>query len=160
MSFSSDNPQITNQLPVTINLPQMDKKELFQERLDKLLKDISNTTNTKTGGLYTLNEFGSSEQYYTQGNPQKFRNVYRKTLDFVNLNGGNIGASASVSFVHGISSVAESAGIYAHCTTTDGRLFTVVYPDVYIDATTAFFTNPDAVALTQCDVVINVLKET
>ena len=159
MSFSSDNPIITNQLPQTVNLPKMEEGELFQERLIKLLRDITNSVNSKEGGLYTLNETGSSERFYIQDNPQKFRNVYRKTLDFIDLNGANIGASASVNFAHGITGVQESAGIYAHCTATDGRRFTVVFPDVWIDATNAYFVNPIAVDLTQADVIINILKE-
>jgi hypothetical protein len=158
MSFSSDNAQITNQLPQTINLPSI-KDPIFIERLEELLRNISNSSNQKQNGLYTLEEKGSSEQYYIQGNPQRFRNVYRKVLDFVNLNGGNIGAFSLVSFSHGISNVQESAGIKAHCTATDGRHFTVVFPDVWIDATDAFFDNPIGVTLSQVDVVIPVLKE-
>lgn len=159
MSFSSDNPQIINQVQQTINLPKVSEGPLFQERLEELLRSIANSVNSKEGGLYSLDEKGSSEQFYIQGNPQRFRNVYRKVLDFVNLNGGNIGAGAAVNFAHSITGVAESAGIYAHCTATDGRRFTVVFPDVWIDATNAYFTNPIAVALSQCDVIINVLKE-
>lgn len=159
MSFSSDNPQITNQLPVTIDLPTLDQKQLFQERLEKLLKDVSNTVNTKEGGLFTLNETGTSQQFYIQGNPQRFRNVYRKTLDFVNLNGGNIAGGAAVNFPHGISGIVENSMIYASCTTIDGRFFTVVFPNVYLDTTLAYFTNPLGVALTQCDVIANILKE-
>lgn len=159
MSFSNDNAQITNQLPTTVNLPDFEEKQIYKEAIEKLFRDHANTVNTKSGGLFTLNETGNSEQFYIQGNPQRFRNVYRKTLDFVNLNGGNIAGGAAVNFAHGISSVQESAGMYAHCTDVSGLRFTIVYPDVYINATNAFVTNPSASALTQCDVVIQVLKE-
>lgn len=158
MSFSSDNPLITNQLPQTINLPEIKQGDLFQERLEELLREISNSVNSKEGGLYSLVETGSSELFYTQGSPQRFRNVYRKVLDFIDLNGANIGAGAAVDFPHNIGGVFESAGIYAHCTATDGRRFTIVFPDVWIDGADAFIVNPIAVELTQCDVVINVLK--
>lgn len=159
MSFSNDQPILINQLPITVNLPKVKESELFQVQLENLLRDISNNVNGKEGGLFSLQELYNSQQYYIQGNPQRFRNVYRKVMDFVEENGGNVGASASVSFAHGISSVEESAGIYANCTATDGRIFTVVYPDVYIDSTTAYFTNPYIVALSQVDVVIQILKE-
>lgn len=159
MSFSSDKAQIVNQAPLTINLPSLQNPTLFTERLEDLLQNFSNTINSKEGGLYTLDEKGSSEQFYIQGNPQRYRNVYRKTLDFVNLNGGNIAAAAAVNFPHDITGIVESAGVYAHCTTTDNRFFTVVFPDIYLDATNAYFTNPLGVALTQCDVIANVLKE-
>jgi hypothetical protein len=158
MSFSSDIPIITNQLQQTINLPEIKQGQLFQERLEELLREISNSVNSKEGGLYSLAETGSSELFYTQGNPQQFRNVYRKVLDFIDLNGANIGAGAAVNFPHNIVGVFESAGIYAHCTATDGRRFTVVFPDVWIDGTDAFIVNPIAVELTQCDVILNVLK--
>lgn len=160
MSFSSDNSQIFNQSQLTINLPPVSNPELFNSVLTNLLRNMSNSLNSKEGGLYTLDEKGNSEQFYIQGNPQKFRNVYRKVLDFVQLNGANIGASASVNFPHNVNSMLESAGIYAHCTATDGRIFTVVFPDVWADSTDAYFVNPIAVELSQCDVVLNYLKET
>lgn len=159
MTFSSDIPAISNQAPQTINLPDLDKPELFQERLEQLLRYMNDAINAKEGGLYTLNETITSEQYYIQSNPQKFRNVYRKTFDFVFLNGANIGAGAAVNFPHNITSLLESAFIYANCTATDGRRFSVVFPDVWADSTDAFFVNPIAVTLSQCDVILNVLKE-
>lgn len=158
MSFSSNEPSITNQLPLTVNLPDIARGELFQDRLQDIIKEMTLVVNSKEGGLYSLQEKFSSQTYFTIGDPQTFRNVYRKVLDFVNLNSGNIGASATVSFVHGITGVDESAMIYANCTATDGRRFSVVFASVWITGTTAFFTNPIAVALTQCDVVINCLK--
>lgn len=160
MSFSSNDPAIVNQIPQTINLPKVGDGDLFQERLEDLLTNIANNCNGKAGGLYTLNEKFSSEQYYKQNDPNNFRNVYRKTIDFVQENGGNIGPSATISFPHGISQVQESAMIYANCTATDGRRFTCVFPDVWVDSSDAHFVNPIAQNLSQVDVVICVLKET
>lgn len=162
MSFSSDQPILINQLPQTVNLPEIREGQLFQDQLEDLLRNISNNCNGKTGGLFTLQEQFNSDQYYqtyVSGQPIKFRNVYRKVMDFVNENGGNIAGSASVNFAHGISSVKESATIWANCTATDGRIFSVMYPNIYITSTRAYFTNPYTVALSQCDVVIQILKE-
>lgn len=159
MSFSSDKAAITNQLPATINLPDIDDKDLFVEALEDILKGITDTVNQKDGGLYTLNETASSQQYYNSKDPQSFRNVYRKVFDFILLNGGNIGAGATVSFPHEMSSVSGSAMIYANCTAGDDTMFTLVYPDIYIDDTTIYFINPVALELTQCDIIINVLKQ-
>lgn len=159
MSFSSNEPALINQLPQTVNLPDSKNPELFKDQLEDLLRNITNNCNGKTGGLYSLQEYYNSNQFYIQDNPQRFRNVYRKVMDFVQENGGNVAGSASVDFAHGISSVKQSAGIYAHCTATDGRIFTCVYPDIYITDTRAYFTNPYTVALSQVDVVIEVLKE-
>ncbi len=160
MSFSSNEPQIFNQSPLTINLPSLKDERLFLNILSSLLRGLVNNINSKEGGLYTLQEKGNSEQFYIQGNPQRFRNVYRKAFDFVQLNGANIGASASINFTHNITSLVESAGIYAHCTAVDGRRFTSVFPDVWTDSTDVYFINPIAVELSQCDVVLNYLKET
>jgi hypothetical protein len=159
MSFSSDNSQITNQAEETINLPSLKDGELFQDRLTKLLRNITNTVNSKGGGLYSLEERGSSERYYKTDNPQQFRNVYRKVFDFVSLNGANIGASEALHFPHEITGAKESAMIYANCTASDERRFTAVFPDCWIDDSDVYFTNPVTVELLQCDLIVNILKE-
>jgi len=158
MSFSSNNPQITNQLPITINLPSLEDQREFIGYLEILLRNISNTVNSKTGGLNTLNETVTGDQYYTEDNPQSFRNVYRKTFDLVNLNGADIPPGALGAIAHNIDGVIESAGIYAHRTAITGEIFTLVYPDIYIDSTSIFFNNPFGVQLTQADIVCNYLK--
>lgn len=159
MSFSSDNAAITNQLPNTINLPDLDNKELFVERLEAILKEITDSVNQKDGGLYTKDETASSQQYYNPDDPQEFRNVYRKVFDLIDLNGANVGASASLSYPHEMVGVSGSAMISANCTDSDGKMFTVVYPDVHINEDDLFFTNPVALELLQCDVVINAIKQ-
>lgn len=162
MSFSSDQPTLINQLPQTVNLPSIKEGHLFQDQLEDLLRNISNNCNGKTGGLFIQQELFNSDQYYKDyeaGKPTAFRNVYRKVIDFIDENGGDIPASASLPFAHGISNIKECATIWANCTATDGTLFTVMYPNAYIDSTTAYFTNPVAVPLSQCDFIIQVLKE-
>lgn len=160
MAFSSDIPQITNQLPFTINLPDIKNTSLFQDALEDLLRNISNAVNAKEGGLYNLFEQASSQQYYIQNNTGRFRNVYRKVMNFVNLNGGNIPAAAvALAFPHNMTGVQQSAGITANCTAIDGRRFTVVFPEVWIDATFAYFTNISGSDLSQCDIIINILKQ-
>lgn len=160
MSYNSNLPSLTNQLPTTINFPAISNSpQEFQDNLETLLRTVCYIINQKEGGLYNLVEQASAMQYFRQSNPQQFRNAYRLTMDFVNLNGGNIAASATISFPHNIDGIKESAGITANCTATDGRIFTVVYPNVWVTATNAFFVNPVAVPLSQCDVVINILKE-
>lgn len=161
MSFSSDIPQITNQLPFTINLPPISKGALFQDALEHMLRYISSSLNQKEAALYTQVEQGSGQQYYIQNNTGQFRNVYRLTMNFINLNGGNIPVSGvPIPFPHNMKGVLQSAGITANCTDTNGTIFTVVYPFVYINATTAFFINPSGFPLTQADIIINILKQT
>lgn len=157
MSFSSDQPFVSNQLPISIDYPKPDTPE-FLNVLSLDRKRISDAVNTKEGALYLLDEIASFKQYFTQGNPQQNRNAYRKTFDLVNLNGGNIGAGATVTTPHNISGISSAVLIYASCTTITSEFFTVVYPDIFLDATNINFTNPSAAILTQCYVVAEYLK--
>jgi len=144
MAFSSDPAGVSNQIERTVNLPDIDNPVLFKDRLEDMMQKNANTINSKTGGLYNLSEILSFQQVFKTGDPQNFRSGYRKTFDLVNLNGGNIAAGATVNFPHGISSIGDPIMIYATCKATDGRRFTVVYPNVYLTTTDIFFTNPAA----------------
>ena len=158
MSFSSDQPQVINQLPQTVNLPDMKDQALFKDEIEELFKNIADTVNGKTGGLYSLQERGSSVQYYSKTNENVLRDVYRKTFDLAQLNGGSILASQTIQFQHEFTNLHESAGIYAHCTSVDGIFFTTTFPNIRLNRTSIVFTNPYTQALTQCDVVANILK--
>ena len=158
MSFSSDQPQITNQLPITVNLPDMEDKINFPIKIEDYLRDITNSVNSKEEGQYLLQEKGPSSQFYSKNNEGQMRDVYRKAFDFVKLAGGNIIGGQTVQFTHEITNLKESAGIYAHCTSNDGTIFTAVFPDVRLNRTSIVFTNPHTQALTQCDIVANYLK--
>jgi hypothetical protein len=81
MSYSNDNSSITNQLPLTIDI----KEEDIWDSFSNAYKKIANSVNSKEGGLYIQNETATSAQYFTQNNPQVYRNVYRVTVDFGNL---------------------------------------------------------------------------
>lgn len=157
MSFSSDNASLINQLPLSIDFPKEDDK--FFEVLTNTYKRIANATNTKTAGLYILQELINSNQFYSRQTTQQFRNVYRSTFDVVALNGGPIPGGATVAFPHNINSLKETALIYASCTSATPTYFTVVYPDAYLDATNLNFTNPLAgTALTAVTLVAEYLK--
>lgn len=160
MSFSNDPSQVTNQIPQTINLPEISRADLFQERLEELLRDIANNVNGKIGGVYDMYEKGTGEQYFIDNNPQRYRQVYRKTFDMVDENGGNIAPAATVTAAHNISQVKESAHIWANCTATTGECFSLMGVDVFVDATNVSFTNNTAFTLSQADVIAQVLKET
>ena len=157
MSFSSNNPLQTNQLPRTINMPEL-TEESFRQTLTDYLQKISNTTNTKENSLYLLQETANFKQLYTANDPMQNRNSYRKVFDMIVLNGGNIGAGAPVSFPHGITGLFNTMMIYASCKSTEPRYFSVMNSTVYLDATKVYFTNPLGVALTQCFVNAEYLK--
>lgn len=159
MSFSSDKPLLSNQLPISIDFPNPDDKE-FNDTLTLTYKRIADSMNSKEGALYLLNELANFRLFYTANNPQITRNSYRKVFDMVILNSGNIGAAAAVSFTHNITGLFNTDLIYASCTSDEAtpKYFTVVYPNTYLDTTKVYFTNPLGVALKQCIVVANYLK--
>jgi hypothetical protein len=140
MSFSSDQAILINQLPISA---EFDKdQEKFLEQLGSLYKRIAQSVNNKEGGLYSLQELYNSQLFFMTGNPQQFRNVYRKVFDVVDLNGGNIPAAGAVSFPHNINGILYATNIYASCTSTTNEFFTVVYDDATMDAANLYFTNP------------------
>jgi hypothetical protein len=87
MTFSSDNPLNTNQLPISLDVNPDEQN--FHSVLLLYLRRIANAVNTKESGLFLLQETASFEQYFTSS-PQQTRNGYRLTVDLVALNGGNI----------------------------------------------------------------------
>jgi hypothetical protein len=156
MAFSSDQPLVSNQLPISIDFPR--DQDQFLVEITETYKRIANVMNTKVGGLYNPTELGTFKQLAGSTTAMATRNVYRKTLDLVNITGGNIGAAAVVVVPHGISSITNTMIIYASCTSTTPTFFTVVYPYVYLDSVNVNFTNPLGVALTQCQVICEYTK--
>lgn len=157
MSFSSDDAQIANQIPQTINLPNIEDHN-FTDYIETIFRSIANSVNAKESGLNLLSEKISGSQFYNSDNEDQLRNVYRKIIDLVSLNGGSINASDTIQVPHEITNLCESAGILAHCTSVDGLFFTSAFPDVRLNRTSVVFTNPHTQALTQCDIVLNYLK--
>ena len=157
MSFSSDQPQIFNQLPVSIDLPK--DPEQYHEVQELFMKRVSNVVNTKSGGLYSINEYGNSEQYQVSST-QTTSNVYRKCFNLTDLNGGNIAGGATVAFAHNITGLFAATIIYAGCTSVTPTYFSVMgQPSIYLDAVNINFTNPlPATALTRVFAVCEYTK--
>lgn len=159
MAFSSDQPSLVNQLVTSVDLPTIDDKKLFENRLDDILRNISNVINTKEGALYSLAEFLCFKQIFTTNNPQTYRNTYRICYDMVNLNSGNIAGGATVAFAHNIANIQDSIMIYISCVSTDPEYFTAVYPDVFLDATNINFINPHASAVSSAIAICEFTKD-
>lgn len=115
--FGSDLPLISNQLPVSFDLPE--DQEQWRIEMELMVKRISNVVNTKEGALYVPMEVATFQSYFSPNNPQTFRNTYRYTFDMVDLNGGNIAAGATASFAHNISGIVAATMIYGTATTND-----------------------------------------
>lgn len=88
MTFSSNEPLNTNQLPVSLDVNPQDRE--FQSILLLYLRRVANAVNTKESGLFLLQENANFEQWFQLNNPQQNRSAYRITADLVSLNGGNI----------------------------------------------------------------------
>lgn len=159
MSFSSDQPIQSNQLPISIEFPETDDPD-FNEVLSLTYKRIADNSNTKEGALYTLSEVANFRKFYMSNDTQNTRNSYRKVFDLVKQSGGVIAPGAFPPFAHGITGIKQTDLIYASCTTNEAtpRFFTLVYPNVYLDTTNVYFTNPLGVSLSQAIVVANYLK--
>lgn len=160
MSFSSDVPLQSNQLPISIDYPDLDEPKEFLDTLTLDRKRIADSMNSKEGALYDLTEQANFRKFYDPANTQQTRNSYRSVFDLVILNKGNIPAGATVSFPHNIQNLYNNDLTYASCTTDEAkpRLFSIMGITVYLDDTKVFFTNPLGVALKQAIVVANYLK--
>lgn len=79
MSFSSDIPLQSNQLPISLDTPGGLN---LTETINLLFKRISNTMNTKEGALYLPIELATFQSYFTPNDPQRLRNTYRMVVDF------------------------------------------------------------------------------
>jgi len=157
MSFSSDIPLQSNQLPISFEMPEPQDPS-FKQILSLFFKRYADSINTKEGALYLLQELATFKQFYTTNNPQLNRFVYRTTFDLVNLNGGPIAPGVMAPVPHGITGLFETALIYASCTNTQPIYFTLVYPYVYLDAVNINFTNPTAAPITNCSLIAEYLK--
>jgi len=113
---TNDNPQVTNQLPISVDFEEKD----FHGTLTSTYKKIANTVNTKTGGLYQPQELSNSEQFFTPSNPQIQRNVYRMTVDF-----GSLPNNTTKTVPHGINFTSEFAltKLYGASTDADSLLY-------------------------------------
>ena len=78
MTFSSDNPLNTNQLPISFDINPNEPD--YQSMLLLYIRRIANSVNTKESGLYLLQETANFEQWFGTS-PMENRNSYRTTFD-------------------------------------------------------------------------------
>jgi len=166
MTFSSNIPLNTNQLPISLDVNPEDKD--FENILMLYLRRVANAVNTKESGLFLLQENASFEQWYQIANPQQNRNGYRITADLVLLNGGNIPVG-STSLV--LSSSTQPMNIMGYlypvqgfggAKDTTGLSYFLNDPDIYVrynsSTNTIIIQNNSGNALTWCVWVQEYLK--
>lgn len=95
MGFTSDIPSLGNQLPISLDFPS--DQNAFRDRIQDVYQSIASAVNSKIGGLYSPIEKITSEQYFDPLNISKYKNVYRKVVDF-----GALPNASTKSVLHGI----------------------------------------------------------
>lgn len=155
MSFSSDQSLLSNQLSTNVEF-DVSKPE-FNDILNLSYRRIVDVTNTKEGAFYLLREIANFKQIFTVSNPQQNRNSYRTTINMV-VSPAVIAPGATLAVPHGISNLFDSVLIYCSCKNSGGELFTLVYPEAWIDATNAYVTNISGSNITQAMFVAEYTK--
>lgn len=167
MSSTNDQPLLINQLPLSVDFPIGDDRR-FKETLTLAYKRIVNTVNTKEGGLFSAQEYFSSQQY-SLSDPSTFKNVYRKCFDMVEANGDvPIPAGTSVSTDHGITGLSQVVHMYGGALTSGGRSIPLPYVsatlvtnqvEIYILGTKVILLNgASQLSLTKATIVVEYLK--
>lgn len=177
MSFTNDPAIQTNQLPLSIDFPE--NQEQFLETLGLTYKRIVDSTNTKIGGLFLLQQMANFERWFKQSDTAPFtidtsktRNGYRNTLNMIALNGGPIASGATVTVPHGVPLTADSSitRIYGGARSAGPFFLPVPYPpnptalntsiEVFLDLTNITLRNGAGQSqLNQCFVVVEYLQE-
>lgn len=180
MSFSSDQPQLSNQLPLSIDFPE--EQVLFLETLGLTYKRIVDSTNTKIGGIFLIQQLANFERWFLQSDnapftidPQRTRNGYRNTLNMIALNGGPIASGATVTVPHNIPLTIDSSitRIYGGARSAPGAnpfFLPIPYPpnptalntsiEVFLDLTNITLRNGAGQnQLNQCFVVVEYLQQ-
>lgn len=166
MTFSSNQPLNTNQLPISLDVNPEDTD--YQNILLLYLRRVANSVNTKESGLFLLQENASFEQWFQTANPQQNRNGYRITADLVALNGGNI-PTGTTNLVLSSSTQPQNIQGYLYpvqgfggAVDTGGLSYFLNDPDIYVrynaSTNTIIIQNNTANALTWCVWVQEYLK--
>lgn len=95
MSFSSDNPQVANQLPLSIDFSK--DPDQFYIQITNLYKKVAFSVNSRELGFYFPEETATFMEFFDPNNTQNRRNVYRKVIDF-----GALPAAGTKSVAHDI----------------------------------------------------------
>ena len=110
---------MTFQPPFTLE-PPLDENISFSADWDQFLEQITNEyrkaakkINEKERGFYPQElEIINDQQFFTNGNPQAYRGVFRKVFPF-----GAIAAGATLVIAHNIAAFTEMTNIYGTCIT-------------------------------------------
>lgn len=110
---------MTFQPPFTLE-PQLDENISFSDKWEQFLEQITNEfrkaakkINEKERGFYPQEyEILNDQRFFTAGDPQNYRSVFRKVFPF-----GAIAAGAALVIPHNIAAFVEFTRIYGTCIT-------------------------------------------
>lgn len=106
-------PLNTKQIPLPENISFSKDMSQLLEQLTKTNRDIARQVNGKERAIYPLEqEILNDQLFFTTGNPQKYRNVFRKVFSI-----GAVATGATLNIVHNITSITTFTRIYGTCIT-------------------------------------------
>jgi len=134
----------TLETPLPENVSFSEDYKQFLEQITRYYRDIARTVNDKERGFYPEElEILNSQKYFVAGDPQRYRNVFRKVFSF-----GAIAAGAVLNIAHGITGLTEVTDLY-------GAVITAVPDDrpiPYVD--TVLVTNQISVLRNGINIVV------
>jgi len=89
-----------------------DDFEMYKRTVRDYLLNAAQAINGREISIYPLNEILAGKYLYTRGNPQRFRNIYRKEFDIP-----PIATGATYTVAHAINNVVEFTLIQGACVT-------------------------------------------
>jgi len=110
MTFEPSN---TLETPLTENINFGDSYEVFRKQFSNLYKDVARKVNNKERAFYPETEILNNQQFFTSGDPQKYRQVFRKVYEI-----GAIAAGVTLNTAHGLTGVTEFTRIYGTVVTS------------------------------------------
>lgn len=122
---TSSNSSIASFLNTTEVYPE-DESELRIKQTNVYSK-ISNAVNVREIAIYDLQQLLTGQQFFTVGNPQRFRFTYRKVFNI-----GAIAAGATLTVAHGITNPIVFTRMYGTCVTAVVDFRPIPYADAAV----------------------------
>lgn len=106
-------PPFTLEVPLDENISFAEEKESFLEQLTNEYRKAAKKINEKERAFYPQEyEILNDQRFFTAGDPQNYRNVFRKVFPL-----GAVAAGATAAIVHNIAAFTEMTRIYGTCIT-------------------------------------------
>jgi hypothetical protein len=101
-------PESSKQIPLPENISFSKDYSQFLEQITKLYRDIARSVNSKERAAYPLElEILNSQTFFTTGDPQKYRGVFRKVFEI-----GAVAQGATLNTAHGITNLTALTRLY------------------------------------------------